>query len=133
MQLSELALSREEQERQGWAGLSRGWAIGTAAWRQALARDRVHLKLSPAIEPGQARELKQARWAARLAELLVEAKCTFEEASAARKSAEWKIMLATRLRQEEGASVGWIAEALHMGKPSAVRAYLCRSGVTPTN
>jgi len=93
-QLNELALSREEQERQGWAGLSRGWAIGTAAWRQALARDRADLKLSPAIEPGQAREFKQARWAARLAELLAEANRTVGETSAAPKSAEWKIALA---------------------------------------
>lgn len=131
--LSDLAVSREEQERQGWIGLSRGWAIGTAAWRQALARDHAHLRLAPTIEPVQSREFNRARWALRLRQLFLEARRTPEEASTAPKGAKWKIELAAKLRHEEAASVVWIATALYMGKPSAVRSYLCRMRKTVQN
>ena len=37
--LQTLARDREEQKRQGWAGMNHGWAIGTQGWRETLARE----------------------------------------------------------------------------------------------
>ena len=61
-QLGDLASDPEEQERQGFAGISRGWALGTPAWRQALARDHAHRAISPGIEAEPLQEMKMAQW-----------------------------------------------------------------------
>jgi hypothetical protein len=37
-QLQMLALNAAEQERRGFGEMCRGWAIGTAGWRKALAK-----------------------------------------------------------------------------------------------
>jgi hypothetical protein len=118
---------REEAER-----FSRGWAIGTEGWRKAVARDRAHLALSPAIEASQLRNLKRARWTLCLSDLLAEIGRTSDELSGAPKGASWKIALALRLR-ERGAAVEWIARELHMGQSSAVRSYLSRAAAPLRN
>ena len=124
--LRQLALDPAEQERLGFDSMSSGWAIGTHAWRQAVARDHAHLALNPGLGASEARALRESAWAARLDMLLGEAKRTLEEAKAALKSAPWKVELAGKLRQESGAAITWLAETLHMGSPDALRGYLSK-------
>jgi hypothetical protein len=41
---------------------SRDWAIGTAAWRKALAREHAHLALAPELSQSEVKELQLERW-----------------------------------------------------------------------
>ena len=124
--LRQLALDPAEQERQGFGAMSRGWAIGTDAWRKAVARDHSHLAINPGLGAPEARALREAAWTARLEELLHEAKQSRETAAEAAKSAPWKVAMAVCLRRETGASIAWIATALAMGRPDSVRGYLSK-------
>jgi REP element-mobilizing transposase RayT len=124
--LQDLVTDKEEQDRLGWASMSRGWAIGTQGWRRAVARDHAEKALNPGLGAADARALREARWAERLEGLLNEAGQSLATAAQARKSAPWKVEIAARVRQETGAAIVWLAETLSMGKPSAVRSYLSR-------
>jgi putative transposase len=122
--LRSLALSPEEQDRLGFSAMSRGWAIGTHGWRQAVARDYAQLALNPGLAAAEARALREASWTSCLDGVLRRARKTRQEAEKDAKSASWKIEAAECLRREAGAAVTWIARELHMGSPNAVRGYL---------
>lgn len=121
-----LGQSELEQKRAGLVGLSRGWAIGTAGWRRAMAKEYSHLRLSGGLERGQAKALNEAVWESRLEELLPQVGKSREDVPTKPKRQVWKITLARRLRREVGASVVWIARALQLGRPASVRSYLVR-------
>lgn len=125
--LRELALRPDEQERLGFATMSRGWAIGTDSWRKAVAKDHAHLAISPGLAATEARALREARWQECLSRLLSEAGRSLEAAHIEAKSAPWKRELAGRVRQEAGASWVWLAENLRLGKPSTARSYCSRA------
>ncbi|MBC8009209.1 MAG: transposase [Burkholderiales bacterium] len=125
--LHQLALDPAEQDRLGFAAMSRGWAIGSDNWRKAVASDHAHLAIHPGLAAAEARALREQNWTACLARLLVEAGRTDEDAKSAAKSAPWKVALAARLRAEAGASITWISASLHMGNPNAVRGYLSKA------
>ena len=122
-----LAVDEAEHKRLGFDEMSRGWSIGTAGWRQALAKDYAALALTPGIQSDEARGFKEARWEAHLVDFLAEAGHAIEEAETTAKSSAWKVDLAFRLHRELGAAVPWIAAKLHMGKPSSVRCYLSKA------
>lgn len=124
-----VALGRDEaeQKRQGLEGMSRGWALGTHAWREALARDHAHLRLIAGLEREQVRALNQAAWGQRLEELLHQMRRRSEDLCVRPLKQPWKVALAQQLRRETGASVIWISRTLHLGRPSSVRSYLARA------
>lgn len=122
--LRQLALSPEEQERLGFAAMSRGWAIGTEAWRKAVAKDHAALAINPGLEAEEARALREECWQAGLDRILMEERRTLEEAHVARKNADWKLALAARVRRESGAAIAWLAQKLQLGKPETARNYL---------
>lgn len=124
--LVRLGQDEAEQKRQGLEGLSRGWALGTRSWREAVARDHAHLRLTAGLEREQARALNEAAWAETLAELLQEMGRRSEELAVRPRNQPWKLELARRLRHEAGASVIWITQALKFGRPSSLRSYLAR-------
>lgn len=129
-----LALNADpaEQERQGFGTFSRGWAIGTAGWRQALAEKHARLALSPALTGPELHALREARWSAALDAALSATGKTASDLARDRKSAPWKVQLAQELRRT-GASCAWIADRLNMGKAESLRVYLHRANsyVTP--
>tara|TARA_B110000483_G_scaffold9894_2_gene11702 strand:- start:296 stop:1240 length:945 start_codon:yes stop_codon:yes gene_type:complete len=106
--------------------LTSGWAIGSTIWKeQTLQGALAEMKDSPRSEGLHLpREMLQIKWRLRLEEELKELSKSAEELMADRKSAGWKVALAERLQRETGASTIWLAESLHMGQPSSVRAYL---------
>lgn len=106
--------------------LTRGFAIGTRGWRQALAREHAALALEPGLSAEQMREVREARWSAELNAILQKEQKTHHELQAAPKGADWKIAAAERLRLETGAPHRWIAKHLAMGSPNSVRSYLSR-------
>lgn len=60
--LIQLAGDAREQDRQEFSRLSSGWAIGSAGWRQALARAHTHRALERGIARSELREIKETRW-----------------------------------------------------------------------
>ncbi len=123
--LTELATDEMEQKRLGLEKLSAGWAIGTTAWRKQVAKDHAHLALSPGLEAGELKDLKEAHWSQVLESELKRAAKTARAVTDSPGSAPWKIAVARKLRQA-GAGYAWITAALQMGKASSVRAYLCQ-------
>ena len=124
--LADLATDEAEQKRLGLQKLSVGWAIGTLAWRKKVAKDHAHRALSPGLEAGELRELKEAHWGEVMENELKQAGKTAKSIADSPASVLWKIAAARRLRQA-GAGYAWITAALHMGKASSVRAYLCQT------
>jgi hypothetical protein len=103
---------------------SRDWAIGTAAWRKALAHEHAHLALAPEFSHSEVKELQSERWERALEKALQEIDRSPTELSSAAKSAPWKRALARQLRDAVAPPYRWLAEKLCMGKPSSVRAYV---------
>jgi hypothetical protein len=104
--------------------LSRGWAIGTAAWRRALALEHAHLALSPGFAQEEVREIQAERWQRALEVALRERGRTPAELAFAPKGALWKRSLARQLRDTVAPPYRWLAGKLWMGQPSSVRAYV---------
>jgi putative transposase len=125
-QLVDLAGNPLEQERQEFPTMSRGWAIGTAGWRRAIAKDHADLALTAGIADGALQEIKSARCEELLKQLLSGAGKRTDDITRDPKSAEWKIIAAQRLRDELGAGFSWISANLNMGSPASVRVYLCK-------
>ena len=123
--LRSLAGDEAEQKRMGFEGFSKGWAIGTAGWRRALAKEYAHHALNPGIEAKQIAGLKTEHWTQVLESELHRLDKTCVDAGKAVGRIPWKIALAQRLR-EVGAPYAWIVTELKMGKASSVRAYLCQ-------
>jgi len=123
--LEVLSLDETTQKQQGLEGLSRGWAIGTPGWRQALAKEYAHKKLSTGMEREQVLELKIATWESKLETALSLIRKNRDDLKTKPRFNEWKILLARELR-DFGASTTWIAEQLLLGKASSVRSYLAR-------
>lgn len=129
--LQELANDLAEQERLGFPGLSRGWAIGTDAWRKALAKAYAERSLDPGLEQAELRELKQAHWTKKLMQGLAGIGKTLEEAARAKKAEPWKVKLAVVLRNS-GVPYRWITDQLQMGSPNALRVYISRRKLQPS-
>ena len=121
--LTELAGSEAEQKRLGLENLSAGWAIGSQGWKRAMAKDHAQRALSPGVEAGELKELKQAHWTQVLDAELKKWGKTRAEALEDIRGAKWKIAVTMRLRRE-GAPYAWITAELSMGKPGSVRTYL---------
>lgn len=124
-ELQALAGDTAEQERRGFKAMSKGWAIGTRGWRQALIKDHAQRALDPGLERAELREFREARWEEVLTEALRVAGRKIEEAAKAPKRAEWKLA-AMRALRAEGVPYKWITEKLNMGKPDVLRVYVSR-------
>jgi len=124
--LVEIGGDEEAQRQEGMVDLGRGWAIGTAGWRKAMAEEHAHMALSPGVDKEEAKELQEARWEMILRDGLKRHHKTVRDVESAPKGADWKIEIAVRLRTEGLAPNGWIAGQLHMGRPGAVSALVGR-------
>ncbi len=126
--LAELAASEQSQKDAGIEGgrLSRGWAIGTHGWRQALARDYAQKALSVGMERKEMVEMREARWRQWLDKALKASGKSEADLITRPRSKPWKIRWAARLRAEEGASIVWMSRVLHLGKPASLSSYLSR-------
>lgn len=124
--LTDLAADEAEQKRLGLEKLSTGWAIGTLAWRRQVAKNHAQRALSPGMEAGELKELKEMHWSQVLEGELKKAGKKPKDIAGSAGSVPWKIAVAQRLRQE-GAGYAWITGALSMGKTSSVRAYLSQA------
>ncbi len=125
--LSELASDPAEQERQGFAELSKGWAIGTLGWKRAVARENSHLRLEAGLMlRDERRELQEMGWRTALQEALHAAGRTESDLVEAPKMAPWKVALAAQLREQVAAPYSWLVHALSLGHPTTLRSSVWR-------
>ncbi len=122
--LTALAEDEAEWERAGVIGLAKGWAIGTAGWRKALAKDHAQLSLEPGMALQERKELRGALWESALEEALRKIGRSETELVTKPRKQPWKLEIAAKLRDESGTSITWLARRLHLGQPTTVRNYL---------
>jgi REP element-mobilizing transposase RayT len=67
--LCALGNDEEAQKKAGVKGLSRGWAIGTAGWKQALARELSRKTYVEALPKEERREIMQEHWEEQLRQI----------------------------------------------------------------
>ncbi len=99
-----------------YVSLSKGWALGSADFRQALVADHALAGTIRAWESGSALEVRELEWTQQLAKLLHDVSPT--ERTDRCQSATWKIRLAVRMKTSTDVSNRWFAAQLHMGSPA---------------
>ena len=112
---------------EGLIGLSRGWAIGTDAWRKALAAEYAENALSAGLDRKEARDLREAAWQVSFGSAMKKAGKSSSDLETKPLKTAWKIEIAERVRHESGASLIWLAHQLKIGQPSSLRCYLSNS------
>ena len=122
--LHDIGGQEQEQKKAGLTRLSRGWALGTHGWKQALAREHAHKIFREGMEKEEIGEMKQLFWEKTLAEALQSDGRKPEDLNTKPRLQQWKLAIATKLRKQAGAPISWIADNLHLGKPTTVRSYL---------
>jgi REP element-mobilizing transposase RayT len=124
--LTDLARDPARQKRDGFDGMSRGWAIGEKAWRQDIATrfSREGAAESPAGPERDA--LRDRNWRQELDRRLKDLNRSEQELQLSPKSAKWKIALAVDLRDACGANYRWLARALTLGRPDTARHQVSR-------
>lgn len=107
-----------------YVSLSRGWALGTKAFKTGLVKDHALAATTRAWESTGAREIREQRWEECLGKCLKKAGQSLEAAQSDRKSAAWKVAIAAELKRTTPATNGWIADVLRMGSGRAVSQYV---------
>lgn len=126
-----LRLAKENSSRglRSYRNLTRGWAIGSAAWKASVVADRFREAKDAVRQAEERRSQNERAWHAVFQDLLREAGKTEADAASEACSAPWKVQLAIELRRRTGATQNWIAEMLGMGKASSLSVYLLRHRV----
>jgi len=96
-----------------YVSLSRGWALGSEGYKRALLQDHALAATVRAWESGGVRELRERQWTEALTAALrhvAEAQRTDP-----RKSAPWKVAVATYLKETTAVPNDWLAQTLGMG------------------
>ena len=123
--LKQIGGDEQALKKAGLEKLSRGWALGTYGWKQALARELATRVFAEGMSAEQISELREYQWGHSLEKALEGENKTKGEVQTKPRAPQWKIRVAKALR-EQGVPVGWISKNLHMGKPSSVRSYMSR-------
>lgn len=108
------------------ARLSRGWALGSAEFKQALILDHQLAATSRAWEAVGAKEMREQRWSQALQAALQACQKTAADLVQDRKCAPWKIALAARLKHTTLARNAWLAQHLNMGRPEALSSHISK-------
>lgn len=101
-----------------YVSLSRGWIVGGAAFKTALLKDHALVADTRAWEREGAREIRAARWEARLEAALRTLGRTEGELTQGSKSARWKVAVAVHLKETTQASNPWLAQRLGFERPA---------------
>jgi REP element-mobilizing transposase RayT len=124
--LAELAGDAKRQQQMGFDQMCRGWAIGTAGWKRALAQEHSAMALEPGFEREELREIKEARWRGELHHVLRDCGQTVAEVEFHAQPREWKIQIAAQLRGRVDAPYRWIADILQIHQPASLRTQIRR-------
>jgi len=118
------------------ARLSRGWWIGSEAFRQAMRQEAlqrgmaIDLERFGGLEPEAVEAERQAVWEEQLAGLAQAARVDLQRLPA-RKSAPEKVLLAAALKRTSSVSNRWLADRLGMGQPASASQFVRRGELDP--
>ncbi len=124
--LIQLGRDEAQWEALGLKNLSVGWAIGTAGWRQSLAKEFRQTALEPGLHLAEVRELRERAWEDAIRSTLRVFKRTESDLATQPPQPDWKLRLASEVRRRTGAPWAWLAERLHLGPAGTLRSRLCR-------
>jgi putative transposase len=109
--------------------MSRGWAVGSAAFEQGLKQNLAKLghdwKQARLLGGGLVPALRDEHWAETLKEAARLFKTRLDQLPIKKSSVE-KVRLAALLKIATGASNGWLAQHLAMGQPASVSQFVRR-------
>ena len=118
--LAWVAESEPVQRQLGFKKMSKGWAIGSDAFKKNLIaehREKVSQKM---LEDPERAEAREAFLRKELRTLLRIEKKTVADIATDRKSANWKLEIAAAMKQRTTVTNRWLSDALRMGHPSEV-------------
>jgi hypothetical protein len=131
--LAWLAGDREAQKAFAFDKMSKGWVLGSDAFKRALIDE--HKQELAKLDLGEADlgEIKRARWENALSACLKRLAKTPADATRDRKASDWKVAIAAHLRATTTVKNPWLAERLVMGDPDGVSRYVseARQGRRP--
>jgi putative transposase len=104
--------------------LSRGWALGSQEFRARLILDHALAGTVRAWEVSGAEEVHRTRWRTAMTLALSALAKTETDICHDRKSALWKVAVASHLKRTTQATNGWLAQTLQMGGGVAVSQYV---------
>jgi len=123
--LAALGTDPHAQERLGFGRLSRGWAIGTHAWKRQLAREHSHTALPAGLDRDERQDMQAAIWSEYLSRSLMTHGRTLAEAATSAENVTWKVAVAAELR-DLGVPYRWSSHRLHMSRPRIVGSLVFR-------
>lgn len=100
-----------------YVSLSKGWALGSAGFKQTLVRDHALAAESRAWEHQGATEIRQQAWETLFQRALTVLGRREADLATGPGSAPWKVALAVFLKERTQASNPWLAEHLGLGRP----------------
>ena len=124
------------QKEMAFEKMCRGWAIGTKDFKKALLEEVEQVDEGssgnaqespdpiPRYDGESLREANELRWEMLLDKGLTAVGKDAKAITKDLKSAEWKVMLATILKQKSSATNVWITKQLNMGAADAVSRYV---------
>ena len=123
--LSWLSADEDEQKKQCFERLSRGWAVGSDEFKRGLLGMLDEPPEAGGQEVAEARELL---WEMRLSEL--KARLSAADMHETAKSADWKVALAAEMKRHTTATNRWLSNALDMGNEFTLSSLAaeCHSG-----
>jgi len=122
--IQQIGQDEADWEKLGLKGLSKGWAIGSLGWRQAIAGEFRHLALNSGHEREEVRELREHLWENTVLEVLRRLGRAEKDLITKPMRQDWKVEAAKQVREQSGASLTWLAKRLHLGKATTLRNYL---------
>jgi putative transposase len=99
-------------KNRAYVSLSRGWALGTEGFKQALIEDHALASATRAWEREGAQEIRAAHWERELGQALKILGRTEAELKEGPKSARWKVALGAHLKERTQVSNPWLAQRL---------------------
>ena len=132
--LQYLALVAEEKPKkreEKFGKLSRGWAIGTVAFKTDLKESLAEMVGTESrfellgADGAASRELRATIWEKKLQQAAAALGISLQKLGSKKSSPE-KVQLAALLKSATSVSNGWLAERLEMGQPASVSQFVRR-------
>lgn len=121
------------QKEMEFERMSRGWAIGTDAFRKGVVVDERELREVVRRTQVEAKEVRESQWESALERTIRALPMKVLMRTNQTKSANWKIAVAALMKRRHMATNPWLARHLKMGSPFAVSRYVSEmeNGVRP--
>lgn len=110
-----LAEDEPAQKAQRFAEMSRGWVVGDSVFAREIVKENRALQGHGRRLAAEMREASEALWQEELNKLLRKLRRRREDLAATGKSEEWKLALASALKERATVTNRWLATTLHMG------------------